>query len=137
VQGVDLWLNVPRVPLEACGTSGMKAALNAVPQLGTLDGWWAEGFTGRNGWAIPSGTRENPDPSDTEHVFRLLENDVIPLYFERDGRGLPLGWLAFMRHALREALSRFTARTMLRRYTEDRYLPAIRNDARTGHPSVT
>jgi len=136
VQGVDLWLNVPRVPLEACGTSGMKAALNAVPQLGTLDGWWAEGYTGRNGWAIPSGARENPDPNDAEHVYRLLEDDVIPLFFARDGRGLPLGWLDFMRHALREALSRFTARTMLRCYTEERYLPAIRSDARVHNPSV-
>jgi starch phosphorylase len=136
VQGVDLWLNVPRVPLEACGTSGMKAALNAVPQLGTLDGWWAEGYTGRNGWAIPSGARDDSDPNDAEHVYRLLEDDVIPLFFERDAGGTPPGWLDFMRHALREALSRFTARTMLRRYTEDRYLPAMRSDARIHKPSI-
>ncbi len=134
VQGVDVWLNVPRVPLEACGTSGMKAALNAVPQLGTLDGWWAEGFTGHNGWAIPIGTGDNVDVHDVEHVYRLLEREVIPAFFDRDTTGLPMRWIAHMRHALREALTRFTARTMLRAYTADRYLPAIRGVTSGGDP---
>jgi starch phosphorylase len=134
VQGVDLWLNVPRVPLEACGTSGMKAALNAVPQLGTLDGWWAEGFTGRNGWAIPLGPRDDSDAHDAEHVYHLLETDIIPAFFDRDTAGLPLRWITLMRHALREALTRFTARTMLRAYTADRYLPAVRGLAPAGDP---
>src|SRR5439155_16847874 len=77
VAGVDLWLNLPRVPLEACGTSGMKAALNGVPQLGTLDGWWAEGYTGENGWAIPLASDGDQDQQDMEHLFSLLEDKVV------------------------------------------------------------
>jgi glycogen phosphorylase len=126
VQGVDLWLNVPRIPMEACGTSGMKAALNAVPQLGTLDGWWAEGYTGRNGWAIPLGTRNNVDQHDAENIYDLLETEVVPEYFERGPDGVPPAWLARMRHALAESLHRFTARSMVQRYSDDYYVPAMR-----------
>jgi len=128
VQGVDLWLNVPRVPMEACGTSGMKAALNAVPQLGTLDGWWAEGYTGRNGWAIPLGTPRDLDAHDAESVYQLLEEEVVPEFFTRDTSGLPRAWLGRMRHALAEALHRFTARSMVQRYAEGYYIPAMRNE---------
>jgi starch phosphorylase len=126
VQGVDLWLNLPRVPMEACGTSGMKAALNGVPQLGTADGWWAEGFTGRNGWAIPRGTGTDVDEHDADHVYRLLEGDVVPAFFDRGADGVPARWLDFMRHALAESLRRFTARTMVQRYAAEYYLPAMR-----------
>ncbi|HEX9692631.1 MAG TPA: alpha-glucan family phosphorylase [Gemmatimonadales bacterium] len=126
VQGVDLWLNVPRVPMEACGTSGMKAALNGVPQLGTLDGWWAEGYTGKNGWAIPMGNGTDLDAQDAAHVYELLEDAVVPVFFERNDRDVPTKWVDYMRHALAEALSRFTARRMVERYTTDYYLPAMR-----------
>jgi starch phosphorylase len=126
VQGVDLWLNLPRPPLEACGTSGMKAALNGVPQLSVLDGWWAEGYDGRNGWAIPAppaGT--DADATDAEQLYRLLEEDVVPLYYARDERNLPVGWLDKMRHALHTAGRRFTAQRMVREYVTRHYVPAM------------
>jgi starch phosphorylase len=128
VQGVDLWLNLPRVPLEACGTSGMKAGLNAVPQLGTLDGWWAEGYTAKNGWCIPLGPREDVDVHDAGHVYDLLETEIIPAFFERDERGIPLEWVRTMRHALKETLGRFTARSMVKRYASDFYVPSMRGE---------
>ena len=130
VQGVDLWLNIPRVPLEACGTSGMKAALNAVPQLSTLDGWWAEGYMGQNGWAIPlTQPGEDADRSDAEHLFDLLEQEVVPLYYRRDARGLPVEWLQRMKQALRISGERFTARRMVQDYADHYYAPASRGEA--------
>ncbi len=128
VQGVDLWLNLPRVPLEACGTSGMKAGLNAVPQLGTLDGWWAEGYNAKNGWSIPLGPREGVDEHDAEHIYDLLKTEIVPAFFERDERGVPLEWIEVMRHALKETLARFTARTMVSRYARDCYVPSMRGE---------
>ena len=125
VAGVDLWLNMPRVPMEACGTSGMKAALNGVPQIGTLDGWWAEGYNGTNGWAIPlPGPNQDPDEHDVEHLYMLLEEQVVPRYYERDAHGLPQAWIQTMKHALRTAGERFTARRMLQDYVRDYYVPA-------------
>jgi starch phosphorylase len=126
VQGVDLWLNLPRPPLEASGTSGMKAALNAVPQLSTLDGWWAEGYDGRNGWAIPDAPDAgDADAADAEQLYRLLEEDVVPLFYTRDARDVPLGWVEKMKHALRVAGQQFTAQRMVRQYATDHYVPAI------------
>jgi len=133
VQGVDLWLNLPRVPLEASGTSGMKAALNAVPQLSTDDGWWAEASDGTNGWTIPRApdhlTPEEVDAHDAEALYRLLEEEVVPLYYDRDARGVPVAWVERMRNALRVAVTRFTAHRMLREYTERYYVPAMRGDS--------
>ncbi len=129
VQGVDLWMNLPRVPLEASGTSGMKAALNAVPQLSTLDGWWQEGYDGMSGWAIsPAGEAEDADATDATQLYRLLEEQVIPLYYARNSGGVPLGWVEKMRHALRLAGRRFTARRMVENYVQDHYVPAMRGD---------
>ncbi len=126
VQGVDLWLNLPRPPLEASGTSGMKAALNAVPQLSTLDGWWAEGYDGRNGWAIPAAPDgADADAADAEQLYRLLEEDVVPLFYTRDARDVPLGWVEKMKHALRVAGQQFTAQRMVRQYATEHYVPAI------------
>jgi len=135
VQGVDLWLNLPRVPLEACGTSGMKAGLNAVPQLSTLDGWWAEGYMGQNGWAIPlPQPDEDANQSDAEHLFDILEQDVVPLYYKRDARGLPVEWLQRMKHALRISGERFTARRMVQDYANHYYAPACRGEVNPSAP---
>lgn len=125
VEGSDLWLNLPRVPKEACGTSGMKAALNGVPQLGTDDGWWSEGFTGKNGWRLPeAGSGTDVDARDADHLYRVLEEEVVPAYYDRDERGVPTRWTRTMRHALAEAAARFTAGRMVREYAERYYLPA-------------
>ncbi len=137
VQGVDLWLNLPRVPMEASGTSGMKAAINGVPQLSTVDGWWEEGFNGHNGWAIPAPTPgHDGDAFTAQRFYELLEHEVVPLYYGRNARGLPLGWLRMMKHAIRAAGQRFTARRMVREYVEQYYLPSVRRD-RTGDAPPT
>jgi len=135
VQGVDLWLNLPRVPLEASGTSGMKAGLNGVPQLGTLDGWWQEGYDGLSGWAIsPASETEDADAADAERLYRLLEDQVVPLYYTRNASGIPLGWVEKMRHAMRLAGRRFTARRMVQDYIQEYYAPAIRGEATGDDP---
>ena len=125
VQGVDLWLNVPRAPLEACGTSGMKAGLNGVPQLSTLDGWWGEGYDGSNGWAIQPG-QDGDDAADAEQLYRLLEQEVVPLFYDRDAQGIPRGWVEKMRHTMHVAGARFTAQRMVRQYMTEYYEPAIK-----------
>jgi len=137
VQGVDLWLNVPRAPLEACGTSGMKAALNGVPQLSTLDGWWAEGYDGPNGWAIPSTPLPaglDGDAADAEQLYRLLETEVVPLFYDRDAESVPRGWVEKMKHAVRAAGARFTAQRMVREYLTEYYLPAMRGEPSADDP---
>jgi len=135
VQGVDLWLNLPRVPLEASGTSGMKAAVNAVPQLSTLDGWWAEGYDGENGWAIPSAPGgDEGDAADAAHFYRLLEDEIVPLFYTQDQRGIPLGWVEKMKHALRVGVRQFTADRMVRQYVAEHYVPAIRRELSRDDP---
>ncbi len=126
LQGVDLWLNLPLVPMEASGTSGMKAALNAIPQVSTLDGWWAEGYTGLNGWALPVSTGyPDPDAADAENLYSLLEREVVPLFYNTDKNGLAPAWVLRMKHALLEAGNRFTASRMLREYAERCYVPSF------------
>jgi len=137
VQGVDLWLNVPRVPLEASGTSGMKAALNGVPQLSTLDGWWEEGATGRNGWTIPrAGEHEDADVADAEQLYRLLEETVVPMWYDQDDRGVPQAWVQRMKEAIRVAGRRFTSRRMLQDYVERYYAPILRGDPFADDPPL-
>ncbi len=126
VQGVDLWMNLPRVPMEASGTSGMKAALNGVPQLSTLDGWWHEAFDGLNGWAIPpAASRATQDEWDAEQLYRLLEEQVVPLYYQHDERGVPHGWIQKMKNAIRVAGQQYTSGRMVRQYAEQAYVPAM------------
>ena len=128
VQGVDAWLNNPRRPLEASGTSGMKAAKNGVPNLSVLDGWWDEGFDDDNGWAV-GGREIDPDEAaqdwrDSQDLYRLLEEDIVPRYYERDANGLPKRWLSVMRRAMGTSLWRFSTTRMLHEYVERLYLPA-------------
>lgn len=135
VQGVDVWLNLPVIPMEASGTSGMKAALNAIPQVSTLDGWWAEGFTGLNGWALPVSTGyPDPDAADAENLYSLLERKVVPLYYEKEKGGESEGWVLRMKHALYTAGARFTAGRMVREYTEKSYIPSSRGSLEGDDP---
>lgn len=128
VQGVDIWLNNPRRPLEASGTSGMKAAQNGVPNVSVLDGWWDEGFQGDNGWAI-GGREMDPDEGaqdwrDAQDLYRLLEDEILPSYYERDQNGLPTRWLGTMRRAMATALWDFSTTRMLHEYADKLYMPA-------------
>jgi starch phosphorylase len=128
VQGVDVWLNNPRRPLEASGTSGMKAATNGVVNLSVLDGWWDEGWTGDNGWAI-GGRESMPDEAaqdwaDAMDLYRILESEVVPEYYGRDEAGLPAAWIERMRRSISTNLWRFSTTRMLHEYTERLYLPA-------------
>jgi starch phosphorylase len=123
VAGCDVWLNLPRRPMEASGTSGMKATFNGVLQLSVLDGWWAEAYNGSNGWAIPgSGTTEEADAEDAAELYRLLEDEVIPLFYERDAAGVPHGWCELIKEALVSCAGRFTATRMVNEYVDRMYL---------------
>ncbi len=129
VQGVDVWLNTPRQPLEACGTSGQKAALNGVPNLSILDGWWREGYDGANGWAIPSlNDLQDPhtqDAHDADHIYRIIEDQIVPLYYARDRDGVPRGWVEVIKDAIRTTVPQFCARRMLKEYVDLMYAPAV------------
>jgi starch phosphorylase len=128
VQGCDVWLNNPRKPLEASGTSGMKAAVNGVPHLSIGDGWWAEGFTGSNGWIIDGGAvgdTDQMDAADADALYRLLEEQVVPTFYDRDEGGIPSRWLATVREAIRTVAPRFSARRMIKEYAGRMYAPAI------------
>jgi len=140
VQGVDVWLNNPRRPLEASGTSGMKAAANGIVNASVLDGWWDEGWTGDNGWAI-GGREQLPDEAaqdwnDAMDLYRILETEIVPLYYERDEAGIPAGWIERMRRSMATNLWRFSTTRMLHEYTERLYLPAAGLIPNPSTPSV-
>ena len=128
VAGVDVWINTPEYPLEASGTSGQKAGMNGALNLSVLDGWWGEGFNGKNGWAItPHGTefdREYRNQQEANDLLDILENEVIPLYFDRDGQGYPAAWVNLMRESMKSIVPNFNAQRMLSDYIESYYLPA-------------
>jgi starch phosphorylase len=136
---VDLWLNTPRPPMEACGTSGQKAGLNGAPHLSVLDGWWYEGYRGGNGWAFGrkrEQTMESDDALDAQDLYRVLSEEVIPLYYARDSDNVPRGWVELMKEAMRSAATRFSARRMVKEYVEQLYLPAMRASAELGEQAT-
>ena len=128
VQGCDVWLNNPRKPMEASGTSGMKAGLNGVPHLSIGDGWWAEGYTGDNGWLIDGGAQpdnDTADVADASALYTLLEQEVVPTFYERDDNNLPRRWLPLVRQAIRTVAQRFTTRRLVREYVKEMYAPTF------------
>jgi starch phosphorylase len=130
VQGVDLWLNTPRRPHEASGTSGMKAPINGGINFSIADGWWCEVTHPDAGWTIGDGLeRDNPDQQDyedSESLYRILEETIAPLYYRRDAEGLPQDWIKRMKASLATVLPRFSTARMVRDYTEHAYLPAAK-----------
>jgi len=128
VQGVDLWLNTPRRPWEASGTSGMKVLVNGGLNLSELDGWWAEAYTPEVGWAIGDGRDHGDDPAwdavEAEALYDLLEHQVIPMFYQRNQKGTPVTWLARMRESMARLTPQFSANRTVREYTEKYYLPA-------------
>ncbi len=134
VQGVDVWLNCPRRPNEASGTSGMKAAMNGVPNLSVLDGWWPEAYQAAkdgcppNGWAfgeVQYDDWETQDEIDSQAFYRIIEEQVVPLYYDRTPSGLPRGWVQVMKQAIRTSVAGFSTRRMVKEYIEEMYMPAM------------
>lgn len=136
VSGTDMWLNNPTRPYEASGTSGQKAALNGQPNCSILDGWWAEGYNGANGWAIGE-EREYHDQNiqaeaDSLSLYHLLEDEIIPGYFERDEQNVPHRWTSYMKEAIRTCAPAFSMRRMVKEYTTRYYVPQIEQSKRVG-----
>ena len=128
VQGVDVWINTPRRPWEACGTSGMKVLVNGGINLSELDGWWVEAYTPEVGWALGDGQEHGEDPAwdavEANALYDLLEREVAPQFYDRDKDGIPTAWVARMRESMARLTPRFSAHRAVREYTEQRYLPA-------------
>ncbi|NOY99260.1 MAG: glycosyltransferase family 1 protein [Chloroflexi bacterium] len=129
VQGVDVWLNTPRRPNEASGTSGMKAALNGALNFSVMDGWWREAYNGHNGWVIgdDNGLQSDAqDQADAQSLYATLENEIIPLYYDRDANDLPLKWIERVKQSLRTVTPQFSTRRMVKEYVERLYLLAVK-----------
>ena len=128
IQGVDIWLNTPRRPNEASGTSGQKAAINGVLNFSVLDGWWHEGFNGNNGWAIGFDRdyedEEAEDAADAESLYQTLEREIIPLFYRRSSNDLPEEWLAWVKRSILTLAPRFSMRRMSKEYVSKIYKPA-------------
>ena len=148
VQGVDVWINTPRRPWEACGTSGMKVLVNGGLNLSELDGWWAEAYTPEVGWALGDGLEHDDDPAwnaaEADALYARLEREVVPEFYTRDETGIPTAWVARMRESMAQLTPRFSADRAVREYTEQHYLPAAAayraraaDDAALGRQIVT
>jgi starch phosphorylase len=128
VQGVDVWINTPRRPWEACGTSGMKVLVNGGINLSELDGWWAEAYTPEVGWALGDGKEHGDDSAwdaaDADALYDLLERQVVPEFYTRDASGIPTAWVRRMRESMARLTPHFSANRTVREYTEEHYLPA-------------
>jgi glycogen phosphorylase len=128
VQGADIWLNTPRRPMEACGTSGMKAALNGAINVSILDGWWCEGYSPERGWRIGNGEEYNDhnyqDAVESQALYNIIENEVAPLYYDRTVGGVPRQWLQMMKASMKMAMSQYCSLRMISEYEERFYLPA-------------
>jgi starch phosphorylase len=128
VQGVDVWIDTPRRPWEASGTSGMKVLVNGGINLSELDGWWAEAYTPQVGWALGDGEEHGDDPvwddADAEALYERLEQEVIPEFYTRNEKGIPTAWVARIRESMTRLTPRFSASRTVREYTEQHYLPA-------------
>ena len=132
VRGADVWLNNPRRLQEACGTSGMKASINGGLNFSVRDGWWNEAFNGNNGWAIGdllNGSPEDEDRKDAESIYSQLENQIVPLFYDRDRKGIPHGWIKMVKEAIQTITPAFSACRMVRAYTGEMYLPATGQQA--------
>jgi len=129
VQGCDVWLNTPRKPLEASGTSGMKASMNGTVNVSIGDGWWAEGYNGSNGFlidpGIETGDQDAMDAADAGALYRLLEEQIVPAYYERDEQDVPRRWVGLIKEAIRTVGPRFCTRRMVKEYVEKMYEPAM------------
>jgi starch phosphorylase len=137
VRGVDVWLNTPKRLQEACGTSGMKASLNGVINFSVRDGWWDEAYNGKNGWAIEDfhgGSPEEEDKRDAESLYNILENGIVPLYYDRDRKGVPHGWTKMLKEAIKTITPAFSACQMMKEYTQKMYLPAAGQQASKNNP---
>ena len=130
VQGVDVWINTPRRPWEACGTSGMKVLVNGGINLSELDGWWAEAYTPEGGWALGDGKEHGDDPAwdvaEAEALYGLLEREVAPEFYTRDPNGIPVAFVARIRESMVRLTPRFSSNRTVREYTEQYYIPAAR-----------
>ncbi|MGB9457327.1 MAG: alpha-glucan family phosphorylase [Bryobacteraceae bacterium] len=124
-QGCDVWLNNPRKPMEACGTSGMKASLNGVLHLSVADGWWLEGYSGSNGWVIDPGSSSG-DAAEADALYRVLEEQIVPAFYERDAQDVPKRWVKTVKEAIRTITPNFSARRMVKQYAEEAYVPMAR-----------
>jgi starch phosphorylase len=135
VQGVDVWLNNPRRPLEASGTSGQKASLNGAPNFSVLDGWWPEAYNGRNGWTIGQekeyASLEEQDTEDARSLYATLESSIVPLYYDRGASGVPEGWVAVMKEAIKTVAPNFSTQRMVQDYVRELYAPCAMRPFRT------
>jgi starch phosphorylase len=133
VQGCDVWMNNPRKPLEASGTSGMKAAMNGTPHFSIGDGWWAEGYSGHNGWIIDNDVDASDqgakDWADAQAMYRLLEEQLVPSFYDRDATGIPRAWLRIVKESIRTVLPAFSARRMVKDYVREMYAPALQQES--------
>jgi starch phosphorylase len=130
ISGVDLWLNNPIRPNEASGTSGQKASLNGIPNASILDGWWPEAYNGKNGWAIGEErtyqSQDVQDEADSLALYKLLEDEIVPAFYNRDSNGLPSVWIKVMKEAIKTCAPVFSTFRMLKDYTNNMYIPSMK-----------